>query len=423
MGSIAESLAHGAPGRTPVPVGVAADPGASPRGRFGEDVPDDRVVLVTGGAGFIGSNVVHHLATRGWRVVVIDNCSRPGVERNARWLTETHGPLVEIVRVDLRDRAAVAACLSRLGDTIAGVFHFAAQVAVTSSVIDPADDFAVNVAGTMHLLEALRQLPVPPPLIFTSTNKVYGRLAGLEVVRDGDRYALADPALARRGIDERQPLDFQSPYGCSKGAADQYVLEYARSFGIPATVFRMSCIYGPRQFGNEDQGWIAHFLLRAIAGRPITIFGDGRQVRDALFIDDLVRAMYMAFAELRAGTPVDPDGRTGVAGRAFNIGGGVDRVLSLRELLAMIAELHGRMPEVEWADWRPSDQRYYVSDTGAFRDATGWVPEVSSRDGLRRLYRWLLEAAIAPPAAPEAGHRVSATSVSSQPLAALRGPR
>ena len=423
MGSIAESLAHGVPGHNPAPVGVAAAPGVSPRGRFGEDIPDEQVVLVTGGAGFIGSNVVHDLATRGWRVAVLDNCSRPGVERNARWLTETHGSRVEIVRADLRDRAAVTACVSRLGNTLAGVFHFAAQVAVTSSVIDPADDFAVNVVGTMHLLEALRALPSPPPLLFTSTNKVYGRLAGLEVVCDGDRYVLEDPALARCGIDERQPLDFQSPYGCSKGAADQYVLEYARSFGLPATVFRMSCIYGPRQFGNEDQGWIAHFLLRAIAGQPITIFGDGRQVRDALFIDDLVRAMYMAFVELRAGKPVDPDGRTGVAGRAFNIGGGVDRVLSLRELLAMIGELHGRVPEVEWADWRPCDQRYYVSDTSAFRDATGWEPEVSSREGLRRLYRWLLEAAIVPPDPREAGFRAGFPSVAEQSLAALRRSR
>jgi CDP-paratose 2-epimerase len=259
------------------------------------------------------------------------------------------------------------------------VFHFAAQVAVTTSLDDPLHDFEVNVGGTLNLLEEIRRRDDPPPLLLTSTNKVYGALSDLELVECGERYQPLAAAL-RGGIGEDRPLDFHSPYGCSKGAADQYVLDYARTFGLSAVVFRMSCIYGLHQSGNEDQGWVAHFLIRAIEGEPLRIFGDGMQVRDILFADDLVDAFLLAQANIHA-----------LAGQAFNIGGGLGNTISLLELLDLIERLRGVRPRVDFKPWRPGDQRYYVSGTYKFKAATGWAPKVSAREGIERLYQWLLE--------------------------------
>lgn len=335
-----------------------------------------RPVLVIGGAGFIGSNVTHQLAQRGHAVRVYDDLSRPGVEDNLAWLRGELGDQLDVRIADIRDGAAVR-------DAVADaecVFHFAAQVAVTTSLADPRADFDVNARGTLEVLEALRELRDPPPLVFTSTNKVYGCLPDVPLEIAGDRWCPSDRALARRGIDERRPLELRTPYGCSKGAADQYVLDYAQSYGLPAVVFRMSCIYGPHQFGTEDQGWLAHFLIRAIAGKPITIYGDGRQVRDVLYIDDLVEAFVLAWTHVRW-----------LRGRAFNIGGGPGSTLSLLELLDVIAELRGRRPEIELAAWRPGDQRYYVSDTGAFAAATGWTPRIDPRTGVEALHAWLCQ--------------------------------
>jgi CDP-paratose 2-epimerase len=253
----------------------------------------------------------------------------------------------------------------------------AAQVAVTTSLVDPRHDFDVNVRGTLNLLEALRRRSEPVPLIFASTNKVYGDLADVALDKTNDAYVPRDPAIRATGIGEDRPLDFHTPYGCSKGAADQYVLDYARTFGIPAVVFRMSCIYGPHQFGNEDQGWVAHFLIRTLEGEPITIYGDGKQVRDVLFVEDLVDAMELVTA--------DP----AHVGEAFNIGGGAGRCISLLELIELIGELSGDEPEIDFEPWRPGDQRYYVSDTSRFRAATGWRPRVDPAEGVERLYRWL----------------------------------
>ncbi|HEX5831105.1 MAG TPA: NAD-dependent epimerase/dehydratase family protein, partial [Gemmatimonadaceae bacterium] len=263
-----------------------------------------RPVLVIGGAGFVGANLAHRLLAEGTAVLVLDNLSRPGVERNLAWLRREHGALLRVQVGDVRDAAAVRAAVRQARQ----VFHLAAQVAVTTSLVDPVGDFDVNARGTLNVLEAARTLVRPPLVTFTSTNKVYGGLADVALAHDGRRYAPVRPTLRAHGVSERRRLDFHSPYGCSKGTADQYVLDYARSFGVPTVVFRMSCIYGPRQMGTEDQGWVAHFLLRAIEGRPITIFGDGRQVRDLLFIDDLVDA----FAHLAPHEEA-------VAGRAFNI--------------------------------------------------------------------------------------------------------
>jgi CDP-paratose 2-epimerase len=330
--------------------------------------------LITGGAGFIGTNVAGRLAAAGRPVRVFDNLSRPGVEGNLDWLRTTFGNRIEVLDGDIRDRGAVARAIAGVG----GVFHFAAQVAVTSSLADPRHDFSVNAGGTLNLLEELRALDEPPPVLFTSTNKVYGDLEDVELVPDGTRYVPADTDTRMWGISEARPIEFHSPYGCSKGAADQYVLDYARTFGLPAVVFRMSCIYGPHQFGNEDQGWVAHFLIRAIEQAPITIYGDGLQVRDVLFVEDLVDAMVLAHERIEA-----------LAGQAFNIGGGVERTTSLVELLDMIARLDGAPVAVEFDAWREADQRYYVSDTRRFTEATGWTPAVSLEDGVAALYGWL----------------------------------
>jgi CDP-paratose 2-epimerase len=334
-------------------------------------------VLITGGAGFIGANLAHCLLSAGQRVVVYDNLARPGTDENLRWLQDQHEEGLEVVLADIRDRARLQSVVDRVGR----VFHFAAQVAVTTSLVDPAHDFQVNAGGTLGLLEAIRESAAQPPLLYTSTNKVYGTLRGVRLGRFDGRYAPLDPTLRGRGIAEDHPLDFHSPYGCSKGAADQYVLDYARVFGLRAVVFRMSCIYGPLQRGNEDQGWVAHFLRQALAGQPITIYGDGRQVRDLLFVDDLCAAMWTAQLEIDR-----------LSGRAFNIGGGPDNATSLLELLALAERLSGRRPTLQMSQWRPADQRYYVSDVGAFGGECGWRPQVGIEAGIERLLRALLPA-------------------------------
>jgi CDP-paratose 2-epimerase len=331
-------------------------------------------ILITGGAGFIGSNLAHRLLSNGQRVRLLDNLSRAGVERNLRWLMETHGDLVDIEVPDVRNLSIVKQAVKDASQ----VFHFAAQVAVTSSLVDPIEDFEINARGTLNLLEAVRAVNNPPPLIFTSTNKVYGNLADLKFTKRANRYAPLDDFIRERGIDESRPLDFHSPYGCSKGAADQYVTEYARTYRFPALVFRMSCIYGPHQYGNEDQGWIAHFVIRSLSGKPITIYGDGMQVRDILFIDDLVDAFLLAQQHMKS-----------LAGNAFNIGGGPGNSISLLELLDLLTELHGGDISVRFEDWRAADQRYYVADTSKFSRLTGWQPRVPVHEGVRRLYEWI----------------------------------
>ncbi|HJR16269.1 MAG TPA: NAD-dependent epimerase/dehydratase family protein [Gemmatimonadales bacterium] len=340
-----------------------------------------RPILITGGSGFIGTNLAHRILTAGRPVRLFDNLARPGVEQNLRWLRDTHGALVDIEVSDVRDAEA----LRNAVDSAAQVFHFAAQVAVTTSLNDPIEDFEVNARGTLNLLEALRAQATPPPLVFTSTNKVYGALEDVGLRRRNLRYEPTDPSLRRTGVSESRPLDFHSPYGCSKGAADQYVLDYARTYGLPAIVFRMSCIYGPHQFGTEDQGWVAHFLIRAMEGHPIVLYGDGRQVRDILCVDDLVDAFLLAQEHMASDS-----------GQAFNIGGGPGNTVSLLELIDLIGELLGQKPEIAFDVWRPGDQRYYVSDTAKFQRTTGWKPRVSVQDGLERLTRWLTESRISP---------------------------
>lgn len=335
---------------------------------------EERPVLVTGGAGFIGSNLADRLAGAGHRVIVYDAMVRPGVERNMEWLRARHGERIEPIIADIRDEDRVAEAAARAG----AVFHLAAQVAVTTSLVDPRDDFAINIAGTLHVLDALRTRNPSAPIVFASTNKVYGDLADVPLVRDGERYLPADASLRANGISETRPLDFHTPYGCSKGAADQYVLDYARSFGLKSAVLRMSCIYGQRQMGTEDQGWVAHFLIRALEGEAITLYGDGYQVRDILDVSDAVDAYVGAWRAIDR-----------VAGRAFNLGGGADNAVSLRQLLGHIGALLGRELTIGFEDWRAGDQRYFVADARAAQAALGLGARVPWRRGVERLAHWL----------------------------------
>ena len=335
-----------------------------------------RPVLVTGGAGFIGCNLAHRLACAGTPVRILDTLRRPGVEENLAWLQERHGNLIEHQDRDVRDARAVAAVVAGAQ----AVFHLAAQVAVTTSLVSPREDFEVNALGTFNVLDALRAQPVPPPLVFTSTNKVYGKLQRVRIMESPTRHMPTDPELSAHGVAEDQPLDFYSPYGCSKGAADQYVIDHARMYGLPAVCLRMSCIYGPHQFGTEDQGWVAHFLLRGLCGRPITIFGNGKQVRDILHVDDLVDAFLLCLERMEE-----------LHGRAFNIGGGPMNSLSLLELLRQMEELDCVPPSLTFDRSRQGDQPYFVADTRSFGALTGWRPRVGAEKGVAMLRHWLAE--------------------------------
>ena len=336
-----------------------------------------RRVLVTGGAGFLGTNICDALAAGGHDVIIFDNFLRPRVGENAEWLRRQHPTRITIIKGDMRDQDAVRASV-RSADV---VIHLAAQVAVTTSVTDPIGDFEINARGTLNLLEAVAEHCPAAPVLFASTNKVYGKLvADKGFHRVGERYVPRREELSR-GFGEETPLSFYSPYGCSKGVADQYVLDYARVFGLRTCVFRMSCLYGPHQYGTEDQGWVAHFLISAALGRPLSIYGDGYQVRDVLYADDAVRAYLWALDNIDA-----------VSGRVFNLGGGAENALSLRELVRRVREMNGRAPLVSYHPWRPGDQLWYVSDTTAFSQISGWRPQVDVSQGLAKLGLWVTQA-------------------------------
>ncbi|MGB9690845.1 MAG: GDP-mannose 4,6-dehydratase [Candidatus Sumerlaeaceae bacterium] len=329
--------------------------------------------LITGGCGFIGSNLTAALLADGEHVTVFDNLSRAGTERNLAWLESLKAPRFRFLRGDVRD-------FNTLRDLLAAedfdvVFNTAAQVAVTTSVVDPRTDFEVNALGTFNVLEAVRLSGRKPIFFFTSTNKVYGGMEDVKIVERNGRYDYED---LPHGVPESRGLDFHSPYGCSKGAADQYVRDYARIYDIPSVVFRMSCQYGPRQFGNEDQGWVAHFIIAAHKGRDINIYGDGKQVRDILYVDDLVRAFRMAAAAISK-----------TAGKIYNIGGGRDNTISLLELVADLEQLVSRKITLHFGPWRPGDQPVYISDIRRAQEDFGWTPQISKSEGVRRLLEWV----------------------------------
>jgi CDP-paratose 2-epimerase len=332
--------------------------------------------LITGGAGFIGCNTAHVLLQAGHQVTLVDNLSRAGSESNLAWLHSNH-PDLDFQRVDIRDYDALRTTIAQHRDADV-VLHLAAQVAVTTSVKNPREDFEINALGSLNLLESLRTLDLNPVTIFASTNKVYGNMDMVEVVEHETRYGYAG---LPDGNPESTPIDFHSPYGCSKGTADQYFHDYYRIYGLRTVVFRNSCIYGTRQFGVEDQGWVAWFTIAALTGKQITIYGDGKQVRDILFIDDLVRAFVLAAENID---------RT--QGGIFNIGGGMQNTMSVWcEFAPILEKLHGKPIPALAGDWRPGDQKVYISNIGKAQASFGWQPQVGLEEGIARLYHWVAD--------------------------------
>lgn len=329
-------------------------------------------ILITGGAGFIGCNLAAHFIRAGHTVTVFDNFSRRGSESNHRWLEADFPKSFSVVRGDVRDAAAIAKAAA--GQE--AIFHLAGQVAVTTSVTNPREDFEINALGTFNTLEAARLSGSHPIFVYTSTNKVYGGMEAARIVEDARRYRFADMA---QGCAETWPLDFHSPYGCSKGAGDQYARDYHRIYGLRTVVFRQSAIYGPRQFGVEDQGWLAYFAICTAIGKPFTIYGDGKQVRDLLYIDDLARAFELAVQNIDR-----------AAGQVYNIGGGPEKTLAVwTETQPLLENLSGRKLSVKYGDWRPGDQKVYVSNIAKARAEFGWEPRVNPEEGLTKLWEWI----------------------------------
>lgn len=329
--------------------------------------------FITGGAGFIGCNSAHYFLSQGHHVTIFDNLSRVGGKTNLEWLVSQHSSeRLQFIQGDIRDYTALSAAIS--GADV--VLHLASQVAVTLSVQNPREDFEINALGTFNVLEAVRHYCPQAVVVYASTNKVYGGMEEVGIVLDGNRYAYRDFV---HGIPETYPLDFHSPYGCSKGAGDQYTLDYARIYGLKTLVFRQSCIYGQRQFGVEDQGWVAHFVIATVMNRPIFIYGDGRQVRDLLHVNDLIRAYE---AGIRC---IDQ-----VKGQAFNVGGGPANILSIwSEFGPLLQRLAKRPIPIQYGEWRPGDQRVFVADIRKAAQALGWQPTISPSDGIQDLYTWV----------------------------------
>jgi CDP-paratose 2-epimerase len=327
-------------------------------------------ILVIGGAGFIGCNIAGFYAKKGDNVLVFDNLSRKGSYLNLSHLKENYKN-VNYIHGDIRNYYDILPVFQKQSFDV--VFHMAAQVAVTTSVASPREDFEINAFGTFNILEAMREVNSTALLIYASTNKVYGEMLDIQIEETDNRYQYKD---LPQGISEDHPLDFHSPYGCSKGAADQYVIDYSRIYGLNTVVFRQSCIYGYRQFGIEDQGWVAWFTIAAAFNKKITIYGDGKQIRDVLFIDDLVEAYDFAIKN-----------RKFVNGKAYNIGGGHFQ-MSLLELLAFLEKFSGHKIAYDFSDWRPGDQKVYVSDNSKAGRDFKWEPRTSVEDGARKLYEW-----------------------------------
>ena len=329
-------------------------------------------ILITGGAGFIGVNSANYFAKKGHQVVIFDNLSRKGSRKNLEWIKNECE--VEFFPGDLRKFVDLVDVFNHNGKFNL-ILHLAAQVAVTKSVADPYDDFEINALGTFNLLEATRRYSPKAVFIYSSTNKVYGEMEDLNIIEQNGRYTYGDLS---EGIDESQNLDFHSPYGCSKGAADQYCRDYHRIYNLKTIVLRQSCIYGYRQFGIEDQGWVAWFCIATALGKPITIYGDGKQIRDVLFIDDLIKAFELAY-----------ENRNKASGQVYNIGGGPENTMSLHELIDSLERQKRKKIPVRYDDWRPGDQKVFVGNIAKAKRELGWEPTVNPTTGVKKLYKWV----------------------------------
>jgi len=331
-------------------------------------------ILITGGAGFIGINAAKTLLDNGNEIIIFDNLFRKGAKENLEWLRK-NGKF-EFIKGDIRNFKQVKSCfLSHKGIDV--ILHLAAQVAVTTSVLNPREDFEINALGTFNICEAVRKFQPQANLLYASTNKVYGAMDDLEIIEENGKYKYKD---LPNGVSENRPLDFYSPYGCSKGAGDQYVRDYARIYRLKTVNFRQSCIYGPRQFGIEDQGWVAWFTICAVLGKSFTIYGDGKQVRDILFVGDLIDCYLKAIESIDR-----------IRGRIYNIGGGPENALSLLQLISFLEEFLGKKIQYKFADWRPGDQKIFVCDTKKAEKDFNWKPRTKVKEGIERLFRWVLE--------------------------------
>ncbi len=330
-------------------------------------------ILLTGGAGFIGCNAADYFLKKGYEVTVLDNLSRNGTENNLKWL-QGKFPNVRFVKADVTKDQSI---LDQEVEKVDAVIHLAAQVAVTTSVLDPRHDFNTNLLGAFNVLEAIRKSKRRPMILYSSTNKVYGGMEDVKIVEKNGRYAYKDLPT---GCSEERTLDFHSPYGCSKGGADQYIIDYSRIYGLKTVVFRQSCIYGTRQFGIEDQGWVAWFIIATILGKPLKIYGDGKQVRDVLFVEDLVKCYDMAIKNIDK-----------VSGKAYNIGGGPENQLSLLELISYLEEFLGKKIRYTFHDWRPGDQKVFVCNISKAKREFGWEPKIGVKEGVKKLFDWVNE--------------------------------
>jgi CDP-paratose 2-epimerase len=335
---------------------------------------DKKKILITGGAGFIGANAAKIFLDKGYKVTALDNLSRRGSGLNLKWLIGLRHNDFSFIKADIRDHKKLVSAINKDGRPDV-ILHLAAQVAVTTSVNDPREDFDINALGTFNVLEAARSFKRPPAVLYSSTNKVYGGMEYLKIIEKGGRWQFAG---LKNGVPESYPMDFHSPYGCSKGCADQYVRDYSRIYGLKTVVFRQSCIYGRRQFGVEDQGWVAHFAIQSFFDRPLTIFGDGKQVRDVLFVDDLVNAFDAGIKKIG-----------GVSGEIFNVGGGALNQMSLLELIGLLENIYAKRVKYKFAPWRPGDQKIYVSDNTKARQELKWEPSTNARTGVKKLTDWI----------------------------------
>jgi CDP-paratose 2-epimerase len=328
-------------------------------------------ILITGGAGFIGINLAYSLLNNKDNFVIIyDNLSRKGSEKNIKWILSSGFKNIEFIKGDIRDYTKLKKSVKEYDC----IYHLAAQVAVTKSVENPIEDFEINAQGTLYLLEAVRKNSPEAVFVFSSTNKVYGELLHLKLKEQETRYSL----IGKNGIDENENLDFHSPYGNSKGTADQYIRDYYRIYGLKTVVFRQSCIFGPHQHGNTDQGWVAHFIIKTLNNEGITIYGDGKQVRDILDVSDLIRAYNLSVKNIEK-----------VKGNIFNIGGGIDNTFSLLEFINFLEKETEKKIKYKFSDWRPGDQKIFISNNAKLKKELGWFPKISKEQGTKALIEWI----------------------------------